>query len=111
MDTQIKKELDEITGAILDAVQTERIYLFGSHAYGMPHKDSDFDLYVVIPDNSLRPLVAMQEIGYALLRLRRRPVDVLVGTKSKFEQQRELPTLENTVYYKGVLLYGEQRLS
>src|SRR5205809_6612410 len=29
--------------------QPERIILFGSHAYGTPHADSDVDLLVVMP--------------------------------------------------------------
>ncbi|WP_461388233.1 hypothetical protein [Desulfosporosinus fructosivorans] len=31
------------------------------------HNDSDFDIYVVIPDESMRPIEAMQKIGGAIL--------------------------------------------
>ena len=41
-------KLDTITKIIADTVPVETIYLFGSHAYGTPHKDSDLDLYVVL---------------------------------------------------------------
>jgi len=37
----IKQELDEIIKAISNTVPVEEIYLFGSYAYGTPHKDSD----------------------------------------------------------------------
>lgn len=53
MDTAVSKELETIKQAILDTVNANEIYLFGSYANGTPHKDSDFDIYVVIPDDSM----------------------------------------------------------
>jgi predicted nucleotidyltransferase len=35
--------------AIADEFHPEKIILFGSHAYGTPHADSDVDLLVVMP--------------------------------------------------------------
>ena len=35
--------------AVADRFQPERIILFGSHAYGTPHADSDVDILVVMP--------------------------------------------------------------
>jgi predicted nucleotidyltransferase len=35
--------------AIADAFKPDKIILFGSHAYGTPHEDSDVDLLVVMP--------------------------------------------------------------
>ena len=34
---------------VAERFQPERIILFGSHAYGTPHADSDVDLLVVMP--------------------------------------------------------------
>jgi predicted nucleotidyltransferase len=51
MNPQTMNELNQIKQIILNTVKTESIYLFGSHAYGAPTADSDFDLYVVIPDD------------------------------------------------------------
>src|SRR6266480_260486 len=34
---------------IAERFQPERIILFGSHAYGTPHADSDVDILVVMP--------------------------------------------------------------
>jgi Nucleotidyltransferase domain len=41
--------------AIADEFQPDRIILFGSYAYGMPHADSDVDLLVVIPAKPAQP--------------------------------------------------------
>ena len=39
-------------------------------------------------------------------------IDILLGTKSRFEERKEIPSVENEVYRKGVLLYdaGNQRV-
>jgi predicted nucleotidyltransferase len=34
---------------VAERFQPERIILFGSHAYGSPHRDSDVDILVVMP--------------------------------------------------------------
>ena len=47
-------------------METEAIYLFGSYAYGIPGEDSDFYLYIVIPDDSIRPIEAAQLINNAI---------------------------------------------
>ena len=57
MDTQIQMEIDIIKENILKAVPAEAIYLFGSYANGIPNEHSDFDFYVVIPNDGLRPVV------------------------------------------------------
>ncbi|MDR1051627.1 MAG: nucleotidyltransferase domain-containing protein [Deltaproteobacteria bacterium] len=36
------------------AVDCDKIYLFGSYAYGEPTEDSDLDFYVVVPNDSER---------------------------------------------------------
>jgi predicted nucleotidyltransferase len=40
----IKAELDTLTKIIVETVPVEQVYLFGSYAYGTPHKDSDLEL-------------------------------------------------------------------
>src|SRR5438067_1890508 len=35
--------------AVAERFQPEKIILFGSHAYGTPHEDSDVDVLVVMP--------------------------------------------------------------
>jgi predicted nucleotidyltransferase len=39
----VRVELDTLTKVIVETVPVEQIYLFGSYAYGTPHKDSDTD--------------------------------------------------------------------
>lgn len=106
MDNQTINQLEKIKQTILNKVEIEAIYLFGSYANGVPTEDSDFDLYIVIPDDSIRPLEAAQIINNAIYEDQRKPVDILVGRASDFHRRKLLPTIERTVVRDGVMLYG-----
>ena len=41
----------------------------------------------------------------AIRRVKKHPVDIIVGTKSRFEPGKGIPSVENEGYQKGVLLY------
>ena len=62
----ITQDIKTIAETIRKAVPAEKIYLFGSYAYGMPHKNSDYDFYIIIPEGSMRPIEAMQKAHRAL---------------------------------------------
>jgi predicted nucleotidyltransferase len=100
----VNEEIQKITDTIVKTVPTEKIYLFGSYAYGTPNDDSDYDFYVVIPDGSMRPLEAIQDI-YCTIRGIKRPVDILAGNEEVFERRAKAPTLERVIAEEGVILY------
>ncbi|MCF0241852.1 MAG: nucleotidyltransferase domain-containing protein [Treponema sp.] len=104
--TDINSELVQIRNTILNSVQVLQVYLFGSFAYGNPTSESDFDIYVVIPDGSMRPLDAMTKINAALFSIQKRPVDILVGTQSQFNKRKKEMYIEREVFEKGVTLYA-----
>lgn len=107
MTEETKKELSELTELICKAVDLNSLYLFGSFAYGTPGADSDFDLYMVIPDDSIRPLDAMTKAGLAIARTQKRPIDLLAGRKKDFEMRRDsIGFIEKEVFEKGIKLYG-----
>ncbi len=55
MTVKVKEELSHICQIIAETVDAEKIYLFGSYAYGTPSRDSDYDLCVLVSDMALRP--------------------------------------------------------
>ena len=57
MNQQDSRELKLITDTVCSVVDAEKIYLFGSFAYGMPKEDSDFDIYVLLTDGRDRKSV------------------------------------------------------
>ena len=104
-------ELENIKQTILKTVDADAIYLFGSYAYGTSTDDSDFDIYIVIPDGGIRPIEAMQIIGSAIYKEQKKPIDILVGRASDFHQRKLLPTIERTVARDGVTLHGQKQHS
>ena len=110
MTEKANADLNQICQIISDTVDVEKIFLFGSHAYGTPRADSDYDLCVVIPDGALRPVEATQKIYRALYRRQSTPVDVVVYRAGNFERRRQAPTLERKISREGVLLHERSEL-
>ena len=104
----INDEIIAIRDNILSIVgeTCEKIILFGSHANGNPNKDSDFDFFVVLRDDSEKPILVLQRIYRGLAK---RPmltsVDVLANYKSRFEIRSTQPTIERKIANDGVVLY------
>jgi len=107
VNQRIQKDLDTVKEKILETVPAEAIYLFGSYAYGTPHKDSDLDVYVVIPDDvQENPLTVGAEILTGLYKKLSVPVDIMVGKSSVFKRRAKGPTLQKLIARDGILLYG-----
>lgn len=105
---EMNNEIQSITEAIKSAVPAQRIYLFGSYAYGTPNQDSDYDFFIIIPDGDLRPIDAAQQARRSLCHVNRKtPVDILADYSSRFEQRRKMNTLERKVANEGVVLYEQ----
>ena len=104
----ITKEIENIKNIIVNTIPLEKLYLFGSYAYGTPTEDSDYDFYAVIPNGSMRPLEAIQEIHGAMWGITKIPMDVLAGTVEIFNRRSKLLTMERTIAEKGVVLYERE---
>jgi len=102
----IQNELDHITAAIKANTTPESIYLFGSYANGTPHDDSDIDIYVVVPDSETDTIELGANIRMSLSQRRTRPIDLLIGKKSIFENRKNRLTLEKVITNEGVKIYG-----
>ena len=101
-----QEEIRQITEIIRQTVPVERIYLFGSHAYGEPHAHSDYDFFVVLPDDSIRAREVTRAIHWALAQAPfMAAVDVLAAHKNRFDERKQFNTLERKVIRDGRLLY------
>ena len=86
--------------------QPEQIFLFGSHAWGTPHEDSDVDLMVIVRESSERAIRRMQRAHHCLgdLDLSK---DVFVQTREEFDRYRHLPaSIQHQILENGRKLYG-----
>jgi predicted nucleotidyltransferase len=103
----VNNELLAVKDIILETVNCEKIYLFGSYVNNTQKKDSDYDLYVVLKDDNENPVFVEQSIYRNLSRRegRHTPVDILAENKTKFDTLCELPTIERKIAREGVLLH------
>ena len=107
MDVKVQAELNKLKELIIRTVPVEQIYLFGSHAYGTPHKDSDLDLFVILKDEvQLRDIEAAIKIRLAIAEHQSMPLDLLVIKKNRYLERKAAPTLERKVAREGILIYG-----
>ncbi len=109
VNARVREELNSICGIICKTVETQKIYLFGSYAYGQPSEESDYDLCVIIPDGSVRPVDAIKDIRRALYPIQSMPLDVIVCSEQNFSAKSSQATLERKIAREGVLLYEQER--
>ena len=106
MNKTQRTEIDKIVNGILSSVPVAEIYLFGSFAKGTEREDSDYDFYVVIPDDGMRAREATWAIRNAISE-QTRGIDMLVATQSKFNKYKDsISFIEREVAETGVKLYG-----
>jgi uncharacterized protein len=98
--------LENVIDRLKAEFQPEEIYLFGSHAWGVPNEDSDVDVMVIVPNSDERPIRRDQRAQHCLGRL---PVsaDVLVRTREEVNRYKHLhASLFHQVINQGRKLYG-----
>lgn len=106
MKTLPPELLAEITRRLVAEFQPEQIILFGSHAWGTPHEDSDVDLCVIVSQSDERPVRRAVRAYHCLSGLGI-PKDVLVKTRAEFERFRHVhASLECQISEQGKVLYG-----
>jgi len=107
----VNQEIRKIADTIRQTVPVERIYLFGSYAYGQPNEGSDYDFFLIIPEG-MRAIEARQQAKRSLIPLRlRTPVDVLASTQSDFSDMRNMiNSIQKEVAQKGVLLFDRSAM-
>jgi predicted nucleotidyltransferase len=104
--TQRDKLLGEIVERLVRNYRPDRIYLFGSMARGEAGADSDYDILLVMPDDSPPELLRPTRAYEALWGLPT-AIDVHVWPRSKFESRLHLKaSLPATVIREGRELYA-----
>ena len=84
----------------------QKIYLFGSYAYGEPNKLSDIDLCVIIDDSITayrREVYFNIEKNFCNKKMV--PNDLLIYNASIFEQFKNSRGIENVINKYGELIY------
>ncbi|HMQ15349.1 MAG TPA: nucleotidyltransferase domain-containing protein [Phycisphaerae bacterium] len=98
-------DLADAVNRLVAELKPRAIYLFGSHAQGMPRSDSDVDLMIVV-DKPLDTVESLQG-AYACIRGVPLRLEMHFCTRERFERFAPVfGTLQNDVLRKGVLLYA-----
>ena len=104
--TRTTEALAEATKRISMALKPEKIFLFGSHAWGLPTPDSDIDLFIIVKDSDQPPYQRSRNV-YHFLRGMRAPIEIVVRTNEEVERSKSVVTsLTRKVLEQGKLLYG-----
>jgi len=100
-----EKLIKEIIRRVVNAVNPLRIILFGSWAYGKPHKSSDIDLLVVVDDGVISRYEAAVK-AYGALRGILITKDIVVATPKQIDEWENVPQAFLTaVINKGKMIY------
>lgn len=98
--------LAEIVRRLVDELEPERVYLFGSRARGEAGAHSDYDLLVVVASSD-EPSYRVAQRAHSLLWDLGTAADILVWTREAFNGRLHLKaSLPATVVREGALVYG-----
>ena len=105
-DTQLK---NAILAKLSNAFRLKDVILFGSYAYGTPHKDSDIDIMVVLDeegfaDSYMEKINRRIKISKLLSDLNiPSPIDILVYTKDEWNQLLQInSSFVRQINYNGI---------
>lgn len=98
----------ELLERVVRFFDPELVILFGSRARGDEGADSDYDLLVVVPDET--PLEKRRlRAGYEARAGWSGAVDIIPCTKSGFERQREVVgTLAEIAAHEGIVVHARR---
>jgi predicted nucleotidyltransferase len=105
VETKALEVLPEVVDRLVREFDPDRIYLFGSYAWGEPDEDSDLDLLIVVDHlretphkERVRARLCLRDVGI--------PKDVLVQTEESVRRRaRVAASLERMILDRGRLLY------
>ncbi len=98
-----EKEIEDVVKRIVENYKPEKVYLFGSFAWGKPNKDSDVDLFI-IKNTEAKHLERDKTVRRIINR--ELPADLLIYTPE--ETQRRLGIGDffiKNILQKGKVLY------
>ena len=102
----ITDEIKQIMNIIIEDLPIEKLYLFGSYAYGTPTNESDYDFFMLIQNGGIKPIDARIKARYSISKINCiKNMDILADYKDRFEERSKFNTLERKIVQEGVLLY------
>ncbi len=102
----IDAKIAELVTRLTQVYAPEKIYLFGSYAWGSPNAESDYDVLVEVKDSSERRDLRCRK-GYEHLFGFKKAVDLLVFTTEEIKaRQHDQTSLIHAIINEGVVIYA-----
>ena len=105
MESDVSKEIRNITAQIIEKYKPDKIILFGSAARGEVTPDSDVDFLIIKKETPLYGADRIRELSRVIDR--NIPVDFLIYRPEEFNKRLKMgdPFLK-TIVKEGKVLYG-----
>jgi len=101
-----QEQIQEVTKIIVDAVQPQKVYLFGSYAKGNVTEASDIDFFIVMPDRTKKKYQVVEEIEKKTRNILPVSKDVVVDYADKYNRFCSIPySFIGHIVSTGILLY------
>lgn len=96
---------DELLAPVVAYFQPRQVILFGSAARGEAGPDSDYDLLVILDDDTPRDKLT-PAAGFAARRGFKRAADVISCRVSAFREKSPIPgTVAHEAAHEGIVVY------
>lgn len=100
-----KKQLRKLAQTITQNYDAQKIFLFGSYAYGKPNSSSDLDLCIITNLKKKRKIEVIRDIRKELSSFLLFPLDILIYEENEFNERASLKnTLEHKIVESGILI-------
>jgi predicted nucleotidyltransferase len=103
--------IEPVIARVVERMEPEEIWLFGSRAEGRARPDSDYDLLVVLPDSVPDEALDLA-LAWELTCGLGVAADVVPCTRSEFEEEKEaVGTLASAAFRRGRRVYARLEAS
>ena len=100
-------QIQAVVRRIVEGYAPDKIYLFGSYAYGEPTEDSDLDLLVVKQNAETKRIERSLTLRHLLWGGEMPPMDIFIRTPQELaEAVANIYTVEAEAVHKGRILYA-----
>lgn len=102
-----EEQMDSLVNTISEKFNPQKIFLFGSYAYGNPGSDSDLDLCIITDLGGKRKIDLVRDIRREVRPYFQIPMDILIYEDKEFNERAILNnTLEYKILKQGILING-----
>lgn len=102
-----EEQIQAVVQRIVEGYAPDKIYLFGSYAYGVPTEDSDLDLLIIKQDAEAKRSERAVAVRLLLWGTDAPPMDILIRTPTEMERAAGIfQSVETIAEREGRLLYA-----